>query len=78
MTEPASISRQFARWAAALRYEDLPAAVQDKARALLLHALTGGLLGANTRSAQALVLSTLHEEGRADGCLLYTSDAADE
>lgn len=71
MTESTSISRQFARWANALRYEDLPAAVQDKGRALLLHALTGGLLGANSRTAQALVHGTLHEEGRADGAAVF-------
>jgi len=35
-----SISRQFARWAAGLRYEDLPPAVVDKVKALALHALT--------------------------------------
>ena len=50
MSEP-TIGRSFAGWAGALRYEDLPPAVIDKAKALLLHALTGGLLGANARAA---------------------------
>lgn len=70
VAEP-SISRSFARWACALRYEDLPPAVVDKAQALLLHALTGGILGANSRTAQDIVRTTLIEEGRPDGATVF-------
>lgn len=73
MSEP-TIGRSFAGWAGALRYEDLPPAVIDKAKALLLHALTGGLLGANARSAQDMVASTLVEEGRPDGATVFHAD----
>lgn len=72
MAEP-SISRQFARWAHALRYEDLPPALVDKTQALLLHALTGGLLGARSRAAQDVVQLTLREEGRPDGASVFHS-----
>ena len=73
MAEP-SISRRFARWAHALRFEDLPPVVVDKVQALLLHALTGGMLGANSRTAQDIVRATLKEEGRPDGATVFHSD----
>ena len=66
MSQP-SISRQFARWAAALRYEDLPPEVVDKVKALMLHALTSvGFGGLNAHSREVVNL-TLAEEGKADG-----------
>src|SRR5579883_736203 len=40
-----SISRQFARWVAGLRYQDLPPAVIDRARGVTLHALASALQG---------------------------------
>lgn len=70
MTSP-SISRQFARWAASLTYEDLPAPVVDKIKALLLHALTGGVLGAHSAHAQSIVRWTLAEEGKPDGATVF-------
>lgn len=73
VSEP-TIGRAFARWAYALRYQDLPPPVVDKAKALLLHALTGGLLGANAHAAQDIVASTLVEEGRADGATVFHTD----
>ena len=39
-TRAPSLSRQFARWVAGLRYEDLPPAVVDRAKGLTLQALT--------------------------------------
>lgn len=63
----ASISRQFARWAATLRYEDLPPAVVDKVKALLLHALTSVGFGMRNAHSRELVNLTLGEEARADG-----------
>src|SRR6185436_9094370 len=42
---PPSLSRQFARWVAALKYEDLPPAVVDRAKGLTLQGLSSALLG---------------------------------
>ena len=63
----ASISRQFARWAAALRYEDLPPQVVDKVKALMLHALTSVGFGTLNKHSRDVVNLTLKEEARADG-----------
>lgn len=68
MTE--SISRQFARWAAHLRYEDLPPEVVDKVKAFLLHALTSAVLGSPMANARAAVRLTLAEEGKPDGATI--------
>lgn len=62
-----SVSRQFARWAANLRYEDLPAEVIDKIKALSLHALASAVLGAVHDHANHVVDLTIAEEGKADG-----------
>lgn len=62
-----SVSRQFSRWAHALRYDDLPAAVVDKIKALWLHALCSAVLGANQGHANYVVDLTLAEEGKPDG-----------
>jgi 2-methylcitrate dehydratase PrpD len=47
-----SLSRQFGRWAAALRYEDLPAAVIDRAKGLTLHGLSSALIGSQLPAGQ--------------------------
>jgi hypothetical protein len=65
-----SVSRQFARWAANLRYEDLPPEVVDKVKAFLLHALTGAVLGAPQEHAREAVRLTLAEEGKPDGAAI--------
>ena len=55
---PPSMSRQFARWVAGLRYEDLPSAVADRAKGLTLHALASALQGSDLpggREAQKLI-----------------------
>lgn len=70
-----SISRQFARWAARLTYEDLPPAVVDKVKALALHALTGAVLGAPTAHAKEAVHLTKIEEGKPDGATILTDGA---
>src|SRR5256885_9798519 len=44
-TATPSLSRRFARWVAALRYEDLPLTVIDRAKGLTLQALSSALLG---------------------------------
>src|SRR2546428_1511846 len=59
-----SLSRQFARWVAALRYEDLPPAVVDRAKGVTLHSLASVLLGSRTPGGrQAVKLITEEEAG---------------
>jgi len=67
-----SISRQFARWAASLRFEDLPPEVVDKTKALLLHALTGAVFGARTAHAKEIVQLVKAEEAKPDGATIVT------
>ena len=69
MAKP-SLSRQFARWAAELTYQDLTPDVVDKVKGLLLHALTGAVLGAEKHEAVEAVHFTLKEEGKPDGASL--------
>ena len=42
-----SLSRQFAQWVVGLRYDDLPAAVIDRAKGLTLQNLASALTEAN-------------------------------
>ena len=59
-----SLSRQLAGWAAALRFEDLPPAVVDRARGVTLHGLASALLGVRTPAgAQALALMRAEDAG---------------
>src|SRR5256712_4237012 len=57
-----SLSRQFARWVAALRYEDLPPAVVDRARGVTLHSLASVLLGSRTTGGRQAVKLIPEEE----------------
>lgn len=57
-----SLSRQLAQWVVALRYEDLPAAVVDRARGLTLHSLASVLLGSRTMGGQQAVKMITEEE----------------
>ncbi len=67
----ASISRQFARWVAGLRYEDLPPEVVDRAKGLTLHALASALLGSQLPAArQAIRIVAEEEAGAANGATL--------
>ena len=67
-----SISRQFARWAAGLRYDDLSPDVVGKVSALLLHALTGAVLGSATSGGRDAVNLTKAEEAKSDGATILT------
>lgn len=60
---PPSLSRQFARWVAGLRYEDLPPTVVDRLKGLTLHSLASALLGAQTAAGQQAVKLITEEEG---------------
>src|SRR5687768_3047251 len=58
----ASLSRQLAQWVVGLRYEDLPAAVVDRARGLTLHHLASVLLGSQSPDGQQAVQLIAAEE----------------
>ena len=49
------MSRQFARWVAGLRYEDLPPAVADRVKGLTLHGLASALQGYQLPAGQEAV-----------------------
>jgi 2-methylcitrate dehydratase PrpD len=58
----ASLSRQLAQWVVGLRYDDLPAAVVDRAKGVTLHGLASVLLGSQTASGQQAVQLISDEE----------------
>jgi 2-methylcitrate dehydratase PrpD len=62
-----SISRQFGRWAAGLTYDDLPPAVVDKVKALILVHLVSGVFGGASKRGREAVDLILAEEGKPDG-----------
>jgi len=71
-----SLSRQLARWVAALRYEDLPPAVVDRAKGVTLHSLASVLLGSRTPGGrQAVKLITEEEEGVRSGATIMVDGA---
>jgi hypothetical protein len=59
---PSPLSRQFGRWVAALRYEDLPPSVIDRAEGLTLHGLSSVLLGSQLPAGQDAVKFITEEE----------------
>jgi 2-methylcitrate dehydratase PrpD len=66
-----TLSRQFARWVAALRYEDLPPAVADRARGVTLHALSSLLLGSQmAEGKEAVQMVTAEEAGVRGGATI--------
>jgi len=69
-----SLSRQFARWVAGLRYEDLPQAVIDRAKGLTLQNLASALLGSQMAAGQqAVQFVTDEESGVARGATILVS-----
>jgi hypothetical protein len=62
-TSSPSLSRQFARWVAQLRYEDLPSAVIDRAKGLTLQNLSSALLGSQMPAGKQAVQFVIEEEG---------------
>ena len=57
-----SLSRQFARWVAGLRYEDLPPSVIDRAKGVTLQALSSVLLGCQSPAGKEAVTLISEEE----------------
>ena len=71
---PTSISRQFARWVAGLRYEDLPSEVVDRAKGLTLHALASALLGSQLPGGrEASQLIAQEEAGVPNGATIMVA-----
>jgi len=70
-----TISRTFARWAAGLTYEDLPAEVVDKVKALVLFHLVACRFGAEDRQARELLELVKAEDARADGATILVDGA---
>jgi len=69
-----SMSRQFARWVAGLRYEDLPPAVADRAKGVTLHALASALQGYQLPAGQEAVrLVTEEERGVTSGATILVN-----
>ncbi len=58
----ASLSRQLARWAVGLRFDDLPPEVIDRAKGVTLHCLASILIGSQTRPGRDAVALVSEEE----------------
>ena len=69
-----TLSRQLARWAAALRYDDLPPEVTDRARGVTLQALSSLLLGSQlAEGKEAVALVTEEEAGVRGGATILVN-----
>jgi hypothetical protein len=55
------LSRQFAQWVVGLRYDDLPAAVVDRAKGLTLQNLASALIGSQMPAGQQAVKFVVQE-----------------
>ena len=72
----ASLSRTLARWAAGLRFEDLPGEVVDRAKGVALQAIGSALLGSQTEDGRrAVALITEEEAGVHRGASIMVSGA---
>jgi 2-methylcitrate dehydratase PrpD len=71
-----SISRQLARWACGLTFDDLPEPVVDKLKAVLLHHLAGSLVEPRPPYVTAIVDEVKREAGRPDGATVIGDGAA--
>ena len=66
-----SLSRQLAQWAVGLSYDDLPAAVVDRAKGVTLHSLASVMLGYQSKAGQqAIQLITAEESGVTQGATI--------
>ena len=70
-----TLSRQLARWAAGLRYEDLPPEVTDRARGVTLQALSSLLLGSQLPEGKEAVALVTEEEAGVRGATIMVSGA---
>lgn len=58
----ASLSRKLARWVNALRYEDLPPTVVDRAKGVTLQAIASVLIGSQTNAGKQAIRMIADEE----------------
>ena len=65
-----TIARQFGRWAASLKYEDLPPVVVDKIKSLILLHLTSAVIGAQEHRAKDTIDLIMKEEAKPDGATI--------
>src|SRR5438128_11366959 len=80
--EKTPLAVRLGEFAARLRYEELPAAVVDKAKAFVNHAVTVGLVGAGHERSAAARRAVLEDErlgprrhGAGRGATLWLDDA---
>src|SRR5438445_13662661 len=72
----AALSRRLAQWVAALRYDDLPPEVVDRAKGVTLHGLASVLLGSLTPGGrQAVKLMSEEEAGVKNGATVMVDGA---
>jgi 2-methylcitrate dehydratase PrpD len=71
-----SLGRQFAEWAAALRYEDLPPEVADRARSVTLHALSSALIGYSRDEVKSSLVMMREEEAGGGGSATVLVDGS--
>ena len=67
-----SLSRTLGRFASSLEFDSLPAAVVDKIKASLLHALVIGIVGAGTEHGRAAIALAKQEESKPNGATILT------
>ena len=70
-----SLARQFSNWAAKLTYNDLPPAVIDKLKALLIHHLVSATFGAHMPLGKEAIALAKAEEGKPDGATILGDGA---
>ena len=70
-----SIARQFARWAANLTFEDLPAEVVDKVRSLILMHVVSAGFGMGMPETQDTLRMVKREEAKPDGATILFDGA---
>lgn len=73
---PDTLARRFARYAAGLRYEDLPPEVLDKAKACILHCTGVGLAGHGSAAVRAARAAVLAQESGGAGLATVLVDGA--
>jgi 2-methylcitrate dehydratase PrpD len=74
-----TLARRLARFAMGLRYEDLPPAVVDKAKACILHCIGVGLAGHGSgavRAARAAILAEEAQPGERGATILVDGERA--
>ena len=72
---PEALARIYARFAAGLEYQQLPAPGVDKLKASLLHAMTVSLIGSQTAHGEAAIELVKEEEANPNGATVLADGA---